>query len=130
MSRPAANPNDEPEIQRRRREMVDLARAMLRGEIGILAGARRMLVYRFGAGLDESDDDMLTFVAIESQEDHLPVDPSERAHWNAEALARNDVEIAEAEAFHRPAALAACESLVRRFAAPDESAPSDPNEIG
>jgi len=82
--------------------MVDLARAMLRGETGILAGARRMLAHRSGAGLDDLDADLLAFVAIDSQEDHLPVDPNERARWDAGALARKDVEIAEAEAFHRP----------------------------
>jgi hypothetical protein len=124
-------PGDDPGIQRHRREMLDLARAMLRGDIGILAGSQRMLVHRSGAGLDESDGDMLTFVAIESREDHLPIDPGARAHLDAAALARADAEIAEAEAYHRPAALAACESLLRRFAPERETAtPSEPDESG
>jgi hypothetical protein len=125
------NPGDDPRIQQRRREMLDLARAMLRGDVGILSGAQRMLLYRHDAGLEESDDDMLTFVAIEPQEDHLPIDPGARAHRDADALARADAEIAEAEAFHRPAALAACESLLRRFAPERETAaPSEPDESG
>ena len=108
------NPYDEESIAEARDRMLALAGAILRGEVGVLLGAARMLEFRYGAGLDEWDDDMITFVGIESQEDHLPVGHV-RQLWSAEALARVDPEIAMAEAFHRPAAFAACESLIRRF---------------
>lgn len=80
----------------------------------MLDGCRHMVAYRFRSGLDPNDPDMLTFAGIESQCDHLPLG-SVRQYWDPVALARADREIAEEEAFHRPAALAACESLIRRL---------------
>ena len=82
-----------------------------------------MLAFRSCAGIDidEFDQDLLTFVSIESQEDHLPIG-AERQHWSPAALARVEAEIAEAEQFHRSAALEACESLLRRFRSPPERA--------
>jgi hypothetical protein len=107
---------DELRVLRARREVVELARAMLRGEISVLLGARRMQPYRWKTAVDERDEDFLAFVSIESQEDHLPVGRA-RQNWSAAALARLEPELRDAEAFHRPAALKACESLVTRFTA-------------
>lgn len=103
-----------PEIARTRQKVVDLARAILAGEIGVLEGSMRMLEYRFSAGVPEFDEDFLTFVAIDSAEDHLPVG-SVRQFWHPAALARADLEIADAERFHRAAAFRAADSLIRRF---------------
>ncbi len=108
---------DEPEAERCRQQVVQLAKAMLRGEVGVLQGCRMMLAYRFCTGLDEFDEDLLTFVGVESQEDHLPIGP-ERQFWNPAALERVDGEIKEAERVHRPAVMLACESLIRRLEAP------------
>lgn len=90
---------------------------MLRGEAPVLEGVQRMLPYRWTTGVDEWDEDFLTFVAIQSHEDHLPVGPV-RAHWHPDALLRLEPEFRAAEDCHRPAALRACESLIRRFTAP------------
>jgi hypothetical protein len=106
--------NDELEVRRQRAGMAALARKILRGETGVLPGSAAMLQYRWGAGLHEMDEDLLVFPGIDSQEDHLPWG-SARRHWSPDALARADAEIAEAEAFHREPAFAACESLIRRF---------------
>lgn len=108
------NRYDEPEIRRQRDAMVAVAEAMLRGEVGVLEGAQRMVAFGWGAGLDANDPDLLTLVGIQSQEDHLPIG-SVRQYWSPEALARMDEEIAEAETVHRSAALEACESIVRQF---------------
>ncbi|MBB4635484.1 hypothetical protein [Longimicrobium terrae] len=105
---------NEPEARRLRDEMVTLARKILRGETGVLPGSAAMMQYRWGAGLHEMDEDLLVFLGIDSQEDHLP-SGSARRYWNPDALARADAQIAEAEAFYREVAFAACESLIRRF---------------
>jgi hypothetical protein len=110
------HPNDEREIERQRRAMARLAEEILRGDVGVLDGARRMLQFGSTAGLGEFDPDLITFVEIDSREDHLPIGRV-RQLWDAEALARKDKEITEAEAFHCPAAFAACDSLIRRFGA-------------
>lgn len=103
---------DEPEVQRQRDAMVAVAEAMLSGEGGVLEGFPRMLACGWRAVLDEHDPDLLAFIGIQPQEDHLPIG-SVRQYRNGEALARADAEIVEAEAVHRTAALEACESLVR-----------------
>lgn len=96
-----------------RGKVVAICEAMLGEEIGIIAGSRRL--QNLGHELlDDHDEDLLTFVAIDSQTDHLPVD-YERQNWSKEALAEKDKEIAEAETFHRDAALAACKRLIERF---------------
>lgn len=108
------NRYDEPTIHRQRVALIALAQAMLRGEVGVLDGCQRMLGLASRAAVEEHDPDLIVFHGIHSQEDHLPIG-SVRQYWNAEALARADLEIAEAEDCHRPAALAACESLLRRL---------------
>ena len=112
---------NETEVAWCRQGIVELATSILRGDLGVLEGSRRMLAFRFCAGIDEFDQDLLTFVSIESQEDHLPLS-AERQHWSPAALAGIEVEIAEAEQFHRSAAHEACESLLRRFRSPAETA--------
>jgi hypothetical protein len=108
------NRHDEPEIQRQRAALVALAEAMLRGEVGVVEAAPRIITHGRRGGLEDDDADIRIFEMISSLTDHLPTG-SARRYWNAEALARKDVEIAEAEVFHRPPALAACESLLRRL---------------
>jgi hypothetical protein len=100
--------------------MVELATSILCGDLGVLEGSRRMLAFRFCAGMDEFDQDLLTFVSIESQEDHLPIG-DERQHWSPAVLAGIEAELAQAEEFHRSAARKACESLLRRFRSPADT---------
>ncbi len=57
------NRYDEARIAQARTRVVALARAMLRGEVGVLEGSRRMTGHRWEVGVDEWDDDMLTFVS-------------------------------------------------------------------
>lgn len=96
-----------------RGKVVAICEAMLGEEIGIIAGSRRLKSLGHEL-LDDHDKDFRTFVGIDSQTDHLPVD-RERRNWSKEALAGKDKEIADAEAFHRDAALAACKKLIDRF---------------
>jgi hypothetical protein len=62
-----------------------------------------------------NDEDLTTFVAIDSETDALPVGHV-RQHWSAEALARKDVEIRHAEELYRQVALEAAGRLTKRFA--------------
>src|SRR2546421_9872453 len=93
-----------------RGKIVIICEAMLREEIGVIAASRilKSLGYKLYDGFDsQNDEDFLTFVVIDSETDHLPVD-FERKNWSAEALERKDKEIAEAEAFYKDDAFAAC----------------------
>lgn len=94
-------------------KIVAICEAMLREEIGIVAGSRRLT----SLGLElcnDHDEDFLMFVAIDSETDHLPVD-LERRNWSIEALQRKDTEIASYEAGAKDDALETCRKLIKRF---------------
>jgi hypothetical protein len=102
-----------------RGKIVAICEAMLNEEIGVIAGSRRLRwldaeLLNKEVGCFEHDEDFLTFAAIDSETDHLPVD-SERRNWSVEALERKNKEIAKAEAFYKDDALAACRKLIERF---------------
>ncbi len=96
-----------------RGKIVAICEAILNEEIGVIAGSRRLNYLRCELELDR-DEDFLTFVAINSETDHLPVD-SERRHWSVEALERKDKEIAESEAAYKDHAIESCKKLIARF---------------
>jgi hypothetical protein len=84
-------------IESRQRDLVKIAKAVLNSEVGIILGSRIIQSFRPELAAD-FDPDFMAFVAVDSDTDHLPVD-EERNNWSAEALARKDIEIAEAESF-------------------------------
>jgi hypothetical protein len=96
-----------------RGKVVAVCEAILKEEIGVIAGSRRLK----GLGYElcgDRDEDFIAFVAIDSETDHLPVD-WERRNWSAEALERKDKENAMAEAFYKEMAVEACRKLIERF---------------
>lgn len=105
-----------PEIIRAetRQKLVGIAQSMLDGKLGIIEGSRRLAGLWRGAGIEPLDPDIVPFIGIDSETDHLPVGDI-RGRWNAEALARKDREIAASEAHYRDYALSACSRLVTRF---------------
>lgn len=102
-----------------RGKIVAICESMLAEEMGIIAGSRRLtaLALKLCGGHDE---DFETFLLIESDTDHLPVD-RERLNWSDDALRRKDSEIAECETFYRNDAFAACRKLIERFVIRDDT---------
>lgn len=97
-----------------RGKIVAICEAMLREEIGIIAGSRRLAALGYEL-FGDHDEDFLTFVAVDSETDHLPVDV-ERQNWSVEALERKDQEIESYEVSAKSDALETCRKLVTRFA--------------
>jgi hypothetical protein len=52
---------------------------------------------------------------VESETDHLPIEPEERKLWDSKALVEKEKEIADATQWARDMVLAACEAVIRRF---------------
>jgi hypothetical protein len=102
------------EAEDARRTIGEIAKAMLAGETSFLSGSRKINALRFPARLDH-DQDVIPFVAIDSETDALPLGPV-RAHWNADALRRLEPEIERAEIWAREFGSEACRKLVERFA--------------
>lgn len=98
-----------------RRELVELARAMLRGELSFLDGAEDILRLRGRiGGIPDDDPDFTDFVLIESETDHLPL-TRVRSLWADEALRRIAPKIAQAERWASDVGTEACRNLISRF---------------
>jgi len=99
----------------KRQKIGSIARDILEARISIIEAARQIALLRHGIGVDRADPDLLLFVGIDSDTDHLPLGDV-GVHWAPEALARKDLEIAQAEAFYRDRVFEVCSRLVARFA--------------
>jgi len=97
-----------------RQKLVSLCRAMLAGEVSFFEGAIQVCALP-PIGASESDPDLMAFVAIRSETDHLP--PIHSQHlWSVEAIQRLQPEFAKTEYWAKTFAPKACERLIRRFA--------------
>jgi Elongation factor Tu C-terminal domain len=96
-----------------RGKVVAVARSILAGEVGIVAGARQFVraTHRVGVG---SDQDFRFFIGVDSETDHLPLGEV-RQRWNPDALLAKDAELADYEARVRERAFAACRSLIQKY---------------
>jgi hypothetical protein len=99
-----------------RQKVVAIAQRLLAGQIAVIEAARQINAFRGDrVGLDEFDPDFVTFLAIDSETDDLPVGEGRR-RWAVDALAEKDVEIARCERLYRAQAVEAASHLVARFA--------------
>jgi len=107
--------DDEEAGSRLRRAAVDTAHAILREEIGVIDGARRLssLAHRL---VDDwrVDPDFLVFGALDTETDHLPVG-AQRALWDPAALVDKDAMVARIEAVARADVEMACRNVIARF---------------
>jgi len=94
---------------------VQCATAILNRELGLLEGCQRL------ADLADSlvdswldDPDFVLFGGVASEADGLPVGTG-RQYWSAEALQREDRDIARYEAAVEGQVRAACRNVVARF---------------
>ncbi len=94
-------------------KIVALARSILSGEVGIVAGARQLTGLRFDVGA-EHDPDLVFFVGVDSETDHLPIGEV-RHHWDSTALQAKDEELRRFEAAKRERAMQACRSLIQKY---------------
>jgi hypothetical protein len=97
-----------------RREIGQVARAMLDGEVSFIAGAHRVAFLQAYAELSEFDADLTEFTRIHSTHASLP--PTDgREHWPPEKLLQRYPEIPRAEAEARQGLASDCQKLVDRF---------------
>jgi hypothetical protein len=107
---PALN---ESQVQAREK-LVLLCRQMLSGELSFFEGSIQVCSLRFMVGVPEFDPDLLHFVAIESETDHLPLGQVQH-RWSAEALRRLQPEFEKTEIWANGVASQACQNLIARF---------------
>lgn len=95
-------------------EAVRIARSILDRTTPVLLGARKLFPLVCRLGIDR-EQPFVTFVAVESETDHLPVNPEERKLWNPQVLVEKDKEIARYTEWAEKMVFSACEALIRRF---------------
>jgi hypothetical protein len=95
--------------------VVASAEALLAGRAGVIETAREMS--RLRHMVDAARDvDFLTFLAIETETDGLPIGPI-RQFWTPAALAEIDSEIHDAEEANLDIAKDAARSLIGKYSA-------------
>ena len=94
-------------------KIVVVARGIISGELGLIAGSRQL--WRLGSEIGaDRDPDFTFFCAVDSESDHLPIGEV-RQRWSSDALREKDSEIAKIESFYRERALEICRRLVQRY---------------
>jgi ribosome recycling factor len=101
-------------VEEQRREMVRVARGIIDGSVGIVAGARQLLALRFPSQPREKDEDMLVFCRINSETGELPIGDVRR-HWNPDILKVKDEELENYEARFREQAIQAAKNLITKY---------------
>lgn len=101
-------------IEKQRKRAAEVASGMLDDSIHYLEGAIELSSLRFEVGLPEDDKDFLTFTAVSSEIDHLPIG-SPRQYWSQEALDRHEPEIQKSIKWAKEVSLSECKSIVERF---------------
>jgi hypothetical protein len=98
-----------------RAKLVVLCHQMLAGELSFFEGAIQVCALRSALQVSDSDSDILSFIAIGSETDHLPpkhVQP----HCSSSMLERLQPEFDKAELWANSFAVQACRNLIERFA--------------
>ena len=94
-------------------KVVTIARAILSGELGIVAGARQLAPWRFDLD-EERDPDFMHFVGLDSETDDLPIG-AVRAKWSPNALSAKDEQLRAYEASVRDQTFRACQNLIQKY---------------
>ncbi len=102
------------EVQSIRTKVVNTAESILSGKTGIIEGARILTAISHKLDLVETDTDFLVFIATASETDHLPVG-EERGVWAKSALQEKDIEIKQAENYHKEKIFSACRILIEKW---------------
>ena len=101
-------------VAMQRRRVAELARDILAGEIDVLDGSSQIAGLRGQIEIDLHDDDIMAFVLVESETDHLPIG-AEAQNWSDEALARKEPDLRRAREWAMNNVRAECANLVSRF---------------
>ena len=101
-------------VQMQRQHLCEIAKLILAGDLGIIAGVRQLLPFRHEIELAEAEDAFRVLAGIDSETDHLPIG-SQRLNWAEAALRKKEQEIAEAEAHAAKDVLRVCQRLLTQL---------------
>ena len=99
-------------------ELVVIARKILNGEIGSIAGARALAEYRDYFLLHDTKlayADVAVFFEIDREVKHLPVSEEARRTWSPNALQEKDAEIEAVERKYQAAVAERCQRIIQKL---------------
>ena len=106
----------EQRVHDARQRAVEICAGIIGGTVPVLEGCHSLAPLRWEVEVGEWDEDFVTFAAVSSETDALPVGDA-RKHWALDALARLEPEIQSASEWALRQALPACKSVMQRFGA-------------
>ena len=101
-------------VAMQRRRVAEMARQILSGDLDALDGSSQIAALRGEIEIDLDDDDIMAFVGVMSETDHLPIG-AEAQNWSEEALARKEPDVRHARAWATDVVRQPCVNLVSRF---------------
>jgi hypothetical protein len=111
----AANQMDREVEIRVRREAVATAKAMLRGELGLIEGGRYLsALSHYLLRQIPPEDELSVFDELDLEARLVPAD-TPREQWDAATRAEADAIVRRIETLSRPELEAACRSVISRF---------------
>jgi len=100
-------------IEQSREELLNVARAMVGGQMHLIEGVRRINALRYDVG-DPDNEIFHPIIATDDDTLSFPLG-AVRSHWSPEALARSDVELERYVTSARKDILDACDKIIRKF---------------
>ena len=101
-------------VANQRMKVVNIASDVIEGKRSILLAAQQITQLRFEIDLNEDNEDLLVFVAIDSECDSLPIGP-DKEYWDKDSLKKKEKEIKETEEWALSIGTNACNNLIARF---------------
>jgi hypothetical protein len=95
-------------------KIVEIARDILSGKVGIIASAHKL----YGAGCQigaDGDPDFVFFTAIDSETHEFCIVGEARKRWSPEALQAKDTKLTAYEAKIREEAFEICRRLIQKY---------------
>ncbi len=106
--------NSPDQLNTAKGNLVKAAKELDAGHVNFIDGIRRIMSLKWSVSQLDHDPDFSTFVAVDSESDHLP--GAEQRHLCNQAwLKECDLQAARLEAFWGREVRAACAALVTRF---------------
>lgn len=95
-------------------KIIEIANKMLKGEINLAKGSREIVSLK--NKIEDSENDIFnTFILVDSDTDHIPLDEDIRKRWNQESLKELDKELDQYIFDMRKKILESCKELIRYF---------------
>lgn len=101
-------------VQMQRQHLYEIAKAILAGDLGIIAGIRQLIPFRDEIELTEAAEDFQVLIGIDSETDHLPIG-DQRLNWAEAALRKKEEDIMQAETHAAKEVLSVCQRIIAKL---------------